>query len=87
MFIAHSNLQLLSSILVLLGPLSIVLPVKNLGQRLTLRDRGDHGRENSNLLHDLAALNNTFDFLNQERANTHYKGILSALLVVNNGRD
>ena len=65
MFATQPDLQFLSTILILLGPFAIIFPeAESVDARLDLVVLSS--------LHDFAGLDDTFDFSNQNRANTHF---------------
>lgn len=66
MFASHPNFQLLSSILVLLGPVLVVFPIEISARKLD-------AIHSFFILHDLAQLDDPFDFFHSDRADTHCK--------------
>lgn len=67
MLIAHSDLQFLAPILVLLWPLAVVFPFET-----SARCPLSLGGERLDILHDLTLLNDPLDLRYHEWTNTHY---------------
>ncbi len=64
--VPHPDLQLLPTIFVLLGPLSIIFPARRKSVSIQWPTR--FGRHQ---LHDLACLDDTLDLLHQQTAHAH----------------
>lgn len=68
MVVSNSDLQLLLSDDVFLGPVSVVFPIRHTSQHR------QHEFRKSNLLGDFTALDDLFQLLDHQWANPHYTG-------------